>query len=374
MNTTLRRWRWIHKWTSLLCTLFLLVFCLTGLPLIFADEINHWVNPEPAYAAMPADAPRASIDPMVEATQRLRPRDTVVGVSIDPDEPQVRINFAPSLEAANADRGTIDWLAFDARTGALIGDSTRAVVSFNRIDQVLVDIHARLLAGDAGLLLMGGMGLLFVLSLISGAVLYGPFMGRVPFGTVRRNRSVNVKRLDLHNALGVIGLSWMLVVGFTGVLNALNDPLFDHWQRTVAAVTARQDDEPVPPGTSLSSVQAALELSRKRLPGLIVAGIDFPGADLNSSDRHYMIWARGPTLATQQIFTPTLVDVVDGRLDAVLPMPWYLRAIEVSRPFHFGDYGGMPLKIMWALFDLLTIIVLVTGLQLWLRQHRRGDR
>jgi uncharacterized iron-regulated membrane protein len=27
-----------------------------------------------------------------------------------------------------------------------------------------------------------------------------------------------------------------------------------------------------------------------------------------------------------------------------------------------GDYGGMPLKIIWALRDILTIAVLVSGL------------
>ena len=37
---TLRRWGWVHKWSSLICTLFILMLCLTGLPLIFHDEIN----------------------------------------------------------------------------------------------------------------------------------------------------------------------------------------------------------------------------------------------------------------------------------------------------------------------------------------------
>jgi len=32
---SLRRWFVVHKWTSLVCTLFLLMLCVTGLPLIF---------------------------------------------------------------------------------------------------------------------------------------------------------------------------------------------------------------------------------------------------------------------------------------------------------------------------------------------------
>ena len=43
----------------------------------------------------------------------------------------------------------------------------------------------------------------------------------------------------------------------------------------------------------------------------------------------------------------------------------------MSRPLHFGDYGGMPLKIIWALLDLATIIVLGSGLYLWAAKLRK---
>ena len=48
------------------------------------------------------------------------------------------------------------------------------------------------------------------------------------------------------------------------------------------------------------------------------------------------------------------------------PMPWYYQALALSRPLHFGDYGGLPLKILWAALTLFTIIVLGSGLYLWL--------
>ncbi len=51
-------------------------------------------------------------------------------------------------------------------------------------------------------------------------------------------------------------------------------------------------------------------------------------------------------------------------------MPWYLRTLEVARPLHFGDYGGLPLKIIWALLDLVTIAVLGSGLYLWLARRK----
>ena len=32
----------------------------------------------------------------------------------------------------------------------------------------------------------------------------------------------------------------------------------------------------------------------------------------------------------------------------------------------------MPLKVLWALLDVLTIVVLVTGVYLWLRRRKSG--
>ncbi len=47
--------------------------------------------------------------------------------------------------------------------------------------------------------------------------------------------------------------------------------------------------------------------------------------------------------------------------------------MQVSRPLHFGDYGGLPLKIIWALLDLITIIVLVSGIYLWAAKRKSSS-
>ena len=47
-----------------------------------------------------------------------------------------------------------------------------------------------------------------------------------------------------------------------------------------------------------------------------------------------------------------------------------MKTLLVSQPLHFGDYGGMPLKIIWAILDIVTIIVLGSGLYLWLARRR----
>ena len=90
----------------------------------------------------------------------------------------------------------------------------------------------------------------------------------------------------------------------------------------------------------------------------------YPGSPFGSP-YHYVVWTKGKEPLTSRLFSPVLVDARTGKLVSAVTMPWYLRALELSRPLHFGDYGGMPLKIIWVLLDLVTIFVLGSGLYLW---------
>jgi len=82
---------------------------------------------------------------------------------------------------------------------------------------------------------------------------------------------------------------------------------------------------------------------------------------------------RGNTPLTAKLLRPALIDAVTGKLTDTRNLPWYVATLLVSQPLHFGDYGGMPLKIIWAVLDVITIVVLITGLYLWLRRRQSGS-
>ena len=82
------------------------------------------------------------------------------------------------------------------------------------------------------------------------------------------------------------------------------------------------------------------------------------------------VWAKGNSPLRSRLFSPVLVDARGDALMAVLKMPRYLRALYVSRPLHFGDYVGMLLKILWVLLDGVTMVVLRSGLSLWMSRRR----
>ena len=66
-----------------------------------------------------------------------------------------------------------------------------------------------------------------------------------------------------------------------------------------------------------------------------------------------------------------MVDARTGAVTTIEETPWYISAINLSVPLHFGDYGGLPLKIIWALLDIVAIVVLLSGLYLWLERRNK---
>lgn len=357
---TVRTWSFIHKWSSLVCTVFLFLLCVTGLPLIFYEEIDHLTGRHAEPAAVPPDMPAAPVDKIVANALAAHPGAVVQFVSFDPHEPLVGVTTAPSIIAEN----NRNFDQFDARTG----DLTPAPPFDEGVMWIIFKLHVDLFAGLPGMLFLGFMGFLFVVSLVSGVVLYAPFMRKLEFGTVRRGRGARIKWLDLHNLLGIVTFTWAFVVGFTGVINTLSTPIVALWQRgQLAEMVAPYAGQPAP--IHLASLDAALAAARGAAPSMEPSFVAYPGTDFSSA-HHYAVFMRGATPLTSRLLKPALIDAETGSLTDMRDMPWYATLLFISQPLHFGDYGGLPMKIVWALLDIVTIVVLASGLYLWLARRR----
>lgn len=358
---TIKAWCWVHKWTSLICTVFLLLLCVTGLPLIFYHEIEEALGNSVEAPEMPAHTAKASLDDIVAAGQKQMPDRHVQFMFWDEDHPNL-VYLSMAL-APDADSKDNEVLVMDERTGQVLDQPNfRDTVMF-----FIYRLHVDIFAGLPGKLFLGVMGLLFSVAIISGIVIYAPFMRRLDFGTVRRNRSRRVKWLDLHNLLGVVTLTWALVVGFTGVINTWADLVIKAWQvDQLAEMVAPYAGKP--PLEKLGSVQKAVETARTAAPDMTPSFVAYPQSAY-SSTHHYAVFMHGDTPFTSRLLKPALVDAETGELTDMRDMPWYATALLVSQPLHFGDYGGMALKILWAILDVITIIVLASGLYLWLARR-----
>ncbi|HEX5162532.1 MAG TPA: PepSY domain-containing protein [Steroidobacteraceae bacterium] len=361
---SIRIWGWVHTWSSLVCTLFLLYLCVTGLPLIFHHEIEDATRsyevPVPA-----AGTPRASYDRVVESARSRHPELFVQFVFVDDEEPElVHVSFGATPQAQEGNKRVV----VDARTAKVLAEPDPE----SGVMYVLFKLHVDMFAGLPGKLFLGAMGLLFVVAVVSGVVVYAPYMRRLDFATVR-TRTRRLRWLDLHNVLGIVTVAWVLVVGLTGVINTWADLAIKLWQvDQLAAMTAPYAGKPPLTRAEQGSLERAIETAQVAMPDLRFSFVAYPGT-LFSSPHHYAVYMRGTTPLTSRLLKPALIDAQAGTLTDSRELPWYIMAILVSQPLHFGDYGGLPLKILWALLDLITIVVLASGIYLWLVKRRREE-
>ena len=359
---SIRIWIMIHKWSSLVPTAFLFMLCVTGLPLIFHDEIDALTSGDAENALSgPASAEAGlPLDSIMATALAEKPGEVPLFMAFSQDSPLITVTTGPSPDAGGEE---MSLLFFDRATGASLGPAPT-----NWFMDFLLQLHTDMFLGLPGALLLGAMGVLFVVALISGVVLYAPFMARQRFGTLRSSRNERVRRLDQHNLLGVVAFAWMVVIGVTGAINAFADPLTESWRDgEVAAMTAAYEGEPALPPSRYGSIDRAMASAQNALPGRSPQFIGFPGGAW-SSGHHYAIFFQGDRPLTQNLLTPALVDAESGTLTDTRTMPALNQALMMSKPLHFGDYGGWPLKVVWALLTLVTIHVLWTGLMLWWRR------
>ena len=361
---SLRVWALVHKWTSLICTVFMLMLCITGLPLIFHEQIDGVLHGEVKPADVPPGTPAADLDQVLANALAKVPGQVPHFLIWDRDDPNALfVSVGPSIDANPVNNRLV---RMDVHTAAFLD----APDVTGRFTYIMLRLHTDMFAGLPGKLFLGAMGILFCVAIVSGIVVYAPSMRKLEFGSYRRKRARVVRWLDVHNLAGILLVMWTLVVGFTGVINTWADLVVKIWQADqLAAMTAQYRDR-TPPKTP-SSLQAAVETARRAVPGMTPSFVAFPGSFFTSKS-HYGVFLHGDTPLTSRLLKPALVDAETGALTDTRAMPWYVSALLISQPLHFGDYGGMPLKIIWALLDVLTIMVLVTGLYLWLRRRRAG--
>ena len=367
---SLRAWTWLHRWSSLVCTFFLLLLCLTGLPLIFTHEIGELTRPGLHPPPIAAGTPRAPLDAAEATARAARPGLVPLYFFAEEDEPDLW--YVKLDTRTDTDERDAVLLALDARSGDLLGTPEFGTGFMG----LMYRLHVDLFAGLPGKLFLGLMGALFVVSLVSGTVLYAPFMRKIDFGTVRRDRPARIRWLDLHNLLGIITLVWALVVGGTGVINTWADLILKSWQREQMAQLASGNATPLLPGSpdrvsAGQRVQHVLERALAAAPHMRLSMLAYPGTLLGTPE-HFAVILHGDTPLTARLRQSLLVHPDTGEVLQASTRPWYVTLFQLSQPLHFGDYGGLPLKILWALLDLITIVVLGSGLYLWAAKSARS--
>lgn len=361
----------IHQWVSLICALFLLLLTLTGLPLLFRNEINAWntVNLPPRGEPMALSEIWAGLPQGTAEVSQAFPTKEILAVT--PDGEDGTLYFRVKERGGKASRAHMrmggEQIMYDVRTGAVFDRKDRvyrseAVQEFMHTMHIL---HVRLGMEEGGRDFLAVMCVLAVISIVSGVYLYLPMMKTLAFGT-RRRRSSRVFWSDWHKLTSIFAGTWAVLMCVSGVFIVLYSVGMRDYQRTAHARAADHFVVQTQDAPQISAEEAYARIAAE-FPQKDVISMRLPTAD----SAYYVFQIAEPTVRPTDFALGTQVYLAAGGGEPLLvPVPAWLTMAPFFLNMHIHNHELTAEKIFWALLILMTAAMIVTGIVLWLTRWR----
>lgn len=349
----------LHVYIGIFIALHFAIFALTGLILLFKDEFKTTGGESSAPAAESQVLSRQQIavnyEKIFNSLKQSYPQDRLLAIFPEDEHPE-QLQARLGIDGATQLRGARRTL-FDLNSGEEI--KSKPSVQEDFFDWTL-KLHRELFLGSNGKLYLGVVGLLYVFMLISGLFIYGNFMKTRGFGEIRKQKIKSF--VDLHKFVGVVTFGWSFVVGLSGVFLAFNGVLIKLFQIVSLKHLSEQyqsfknSAEVVTAAPFHEVIQTALQAK----PDSVITYISFPDTEFGIPG-HFLMLMNGTTALTERISELVVVNAASAKLAEIVELPLYLKIVLLSEPLHFGDYGGVLLKIIWILFTIASLAVAVFG-------------
>ena len=357
----------LHKYSGLVLGLLLSILGLSGSILVFDHAVDEMLNPALANLSMP-DGP-APLQQVVDAASAAVPNDGAATRIMLPHRPGsahiVRFPTRPG------DAGPVEVSVHPGTAEVL------AVRTWGEYAATwLYYLHHSFLAGDAGHLVVGFIGLLMLFFCVSGLIIWWPRRGqwRRAF-TIRTDGGAFRLNYDLHKTAGIYLLPLYLVVAFSGVYIVFKSQV----EGLVDAVLP-MDEHPAPlsaappPGAVPLSVDEAVAIGRPLFPDAELKRVYLP----TTPDGAFELALNQPGEAwSTHAATHVWVDQYSGAiLDTWNPLAVASgsKFIEWQFPLHNGDALGLAGRWLVFVCGLLPSLLFGTGVYMWWRKRRLQPR
>lgn len=339
-----------HHWCGLIVGVFLLMMSITGSMLVFSDELETLEERDIPSVQTIKGSP--SFDASFPSVQQAYPGW------------EIRLYHLPKADEA---------LVYELRqkenrkkvyvhpvSGKIMGSNENAN---NSVQRRLLLLHYTIFAGTTGKIVVFGTGVLFLITLITGLIVYRKSLIKVLTFKVRFNRKTTRSFYSsLHRIIGIWSLLFNLLMVTTGlwlsgqvVLNAL---------KSSAATVKKKDTPPI------QSVDGIVRKLSKEYSNFEIHLIRIrPGGNavqvsgrLPDDPRYY-----GKYYSSFTINGSTLEIEKSGFMKN---MSAGERLSKMSGPLHFGNYGGFLLKIVYCLFGFAPAFLSISGFILWRKRKK----
>lgn len=369
----LQFWYKLHRWISFICAIFFIILCLTGLPLIFKNEIHdlNLQHPQEPHEAISYNDIWNYVGDGEKTILAKHPNMDIKAISVQPQEGRMlyRVQDKDNHNVVNARLSMggqqISYYPEDSSMDMHHNSAVKSpfIAKFMHIMHV---VHLRLGLSDGGMIFLGTMCLLSFLSVVTGLALYAPFMKKTKFGAINKNTSMN-KWLSWHNFCGVITACWAGILCFTGVMIVVFSIGYGYYIDNTK-LEAKQN-LPATVDVANFPLPTAIDYIHQQFPDKYILSIDMPDKKTNNSQYVFYITnakERPDEFIGQLVFVGK--DTQDNIQNFTQPIPLYLQFSAVMLNLHIHNHDILSLQILWAIIDIITIITIISGLMLWWRK------
>lgn len=345
---------YIHSFAGLFSGLFILLMSLSGAALVFHDELDGIQKP----VVPPMSYVITTVDNCYRTIQREYPRAQISNCALSgsPLDP-----FSFFIYDSSYKNGTAAMEIFlhpqsteilKTRGGS---DDTR-----NNFMSWLSKFHNSFHLGKTGEWLLGFFALVFLLSIITGLILF-----RKNILAVLSFKKGVYKKNNLHQLIGVYALVFNLVIAVTGFW--MQRYVFK--KEFYAANTYTPVLKASPPMSY--NFDSAYKGIKRKFTGFTAHVIYFPQS---SSGNTYVYGSRASKgyLHSEQFADEIVLDSA-GRISSTLlfeenkPSDRY---DIINSQLHMGNFGGAGIKVIYFIFGLSGGLLSITGFLLWVRRRK----
>jgi uncharacterized iron-regulated membrane protein len=351
----------LHRWVGLTVGALLFVQAMTGVSLVFRDEIERVIHPP---LIVPVRPTRLPIQGLVDAIH-----------AAHPDAKLTRLELPRNADQAVLFKSTIKkqrWMtAVDPFDGRIVRDGRDNSWPM----EWLFNVHEQLLAGPVGETLVGIEGLALMFMAITGLIYWWPGAGRLRQGfRVKLDGSQDLRWRTLHRAAGAGAVLFLLLSATTGVLMVWKDSLRDVLG-TMTAVERRPT--PIVPerkGMPMVALDRLVAEAQATYGSTPLRQLRF-----SSGGRVVAVFLdSGARTVRPDGTTQAYYDAYDGRelghyVAGTLPAS--SEVVDWLYTVHTGIWGGIVTRLILMLTGLVFAGMAASGLWLWFsRRSRRMSR
>ena len=339
-----------HSWLGVFLGVLLFLVCLSGTLVVFHQEFERWEQPGIE------EMQRVDTATVEKAVSALRAQHT------DATEHEYVVfptSGIPRLVVENDD------VAYFADSDGNLIETERSPFT-----KMLVDLHLYLNLPHAwGMILVSALGAIICTLVVTGIIAHKRI--KKDAFTLRRGGNRQQYKIDLHNRFGLWAAPFHLIIaitgayfGMAGLIVVLMSQLYFDGDRQAAMATVFTPEPVLEQQVAAPNLKRALTQMTSLAPEqtplfLSVHEVNSPAQfiEIHTQVPGKMIYSENYRFDTQGNFLGT-AGYSDGH--------WGKQLIYSMYRLHFGNFAGIPGKLLYFVLGIMLTVLCVSGIDIWL--------